>query len=169
MSSEYNKNKSGHSQKPAPQNWKVFMLALAAVVGYNGFPKIFEDNGGPIAGVAVLLFLLVLVVILASKRKVDGRRGETNRISKSAKSNSVRRTSSGRSVLQKKTGTGGKSARKTILLPVGREHTHDKNDREDFDPNETPEEHYLKQLDGFLRAGIIDKKEYDVLSSKYRK
>lgn len=47
-------------------------------------------------------------------------------------------------------------------------HTHDKFDTAAFNPNETPEEHYMKQLKGFLDAGIIDKAEFNTLSAKYK-
>lgn len=44
-------------------------------------------------------------------------------------------------------------------------HSHDR-----LDPNikmENGLDHYKIQLDGFLKAGIIDRKEYDVLLKKY--
>ena len=49
-----------------------------------------------------------------------------------------------------------------------KEHTHDRTDRVSYDVNETEFEHYKKQLDGFLRAGIIEKEEYRLLLRRYQ-
>lgn len=47
------------------------------------------------------------------------------------------------------------------------EHTHDRIDSVSYDVNETEAEHYRKQLDGFLKAGIIEKEEYRILLQRY--
>ena len=47
------------------------------------------------------------------------------------------------------------------------EHTHDRIDTVSYDVNETEAEHYRKQLDGFLKAGIIEKEEYRLLLQRY--
>lgn len=49
----------------------------------------------------------------------------------------------------------------------GKEHTHDKLDYDCYNPAESADEHYKKQLDGFLQAGIIEKAEYKELWRKY--
>ena len=49
----------------------------------------------------------------------------------------------------------------------GREHTHDRIDTISYDVNESEEEHYRKQLNGFLKAGIIEKEEYRLLLQRY--
>ena len=46
-------------------------------------------------------------------------------------------------------------------------HTHDRTDRISYNVNETEFEHYKKQLDGFLKAGIIEKEEYHTLLNRY--
>ena len=48
-----------------------------------------------------------------------------------------------------------------------KEHTHDKLNGSSYNPNETPAEHYLKQLDSFKAAGLVDSKEYAILKSRY--
>jgi uncharacterized membrane protein len=48
-------------------------------------------------------------------------------------------------------------------------HTHDRIDRISYNVNETEAEHYRKQLDGFLKAGIIEKEEYRILINRYGK
>jgi hypothetical protein len=50
---------------------------------------------------------------------------------------------------------------------AGKEHTHDRIDTISYDVNETEAEHYKKQLDGFLKAGIIEKEEYRLLLQRY--
>ncbi len=47
------------------------------------------------------------------------------------------------------------------------QHTHDRTDRISYDRNETEYEHYKKQLDGFLKAGIIEKDEYRLLLNRF--
>lgn len=49
-----------------------------------------------------------------------------------------------------------------------KEHTHDRIDTVSYDVNETEFEHYKKQLDGFLKAGIIEKEEYRLLLRRFR-
>ena len=49
----------------------------------------------------------------------------------------------------------------------GKGHTHDRLDYDCFNPNESEAEHYKRQLDGFLQAGIIEKAEYKELWRKY--
>ena len=46
-------------------------------------------------------------------------------------------------------------------------HTHDRTDTISYHVNETEAEHYKKQLDGFLKAGIIEKEEYNLLMKRY--
>ena len=46
-------------------------------------------------------------------------------------------------------------------------HTHDRIDRVSYNVNETEAEHYRKTLDGFLKAGIIEKEEYRILMNRY--
>ena len=46
-------------------------------------------------------------------------------------------------------------------------HSHDQ--LQGYRGNETPAEHWKKQLDGFLEAGIIDRSEYRVLLERRRK
>ena len=48
-------------------------------------------------------------------------------------------------------------------------HTHDRIDRISYNVNETEAEHYKKQLDGFLKAGIIERDEYNILIKRYGK
>ena len=50
-----------------------------------------------------------------------------------------------------------------------KDHTHDRTDTVAFDRNESMNDHYIKQLDGFLKAGIIDRSEYNQLIRRYRK
>ena len=45
-------------------------------------------------------------------------------------------------------------------------HTHDRTDTVSYKVNETEAEHYKKQLDGFLKAGIIEKEEYNLLLNR---
>ena len=47
------------------------------------------------------------------------------------------------------------------------EHTHDRIDTEHYSATESPYQHYKTQLDGFLKAGIIEKSEYRVLLERY--
>ena len=59
---------------------------------------------------------------------------------------------------------------KRVNLPRERKediHTHDRIDRVSYNVNETEAEHYRKQLDGFLKAGIIEKEEYRILMNRY--
>ena len=49
-----------------------------------------------------------------------------------------------------------------------KEHTHDRIDSVSYDANETEFQHYKKQLDGFLKAGIIEKEEYRLLLRRYQ-
>ena len=49
------------------------------------------------------------------------------------------------------------------------EHTHDRTDKVAYDRNESINEHYIKQRDGFLKAGIIDRTEYNQLIRRYKK
>ena len=37
-----------------------------------------------------------------------------------------------------------------------------------YDKKETQADHYIKQLNGFLKAGIIEKNEYDLLIRRYK-
>lgn len=50
----------------------------------------------------------------------------------------------------------------------GEEHTHDRLDYDCY-RTESAAEHYKKQLDGFLDAGLIDRKEYLQLLWKFTK
>ena len=59
---------------------------------------------------------------------------------------------------------------KRVNIPRERKediHTHDRIDRVSYNVNETEAEHYRKQLDGFLKAGIIEKEEYRILMNRY--
>ena len=47
-------------------------------------------------------------------------------------------------------------------------HTHDRTDTVSYDKKETQADHYIKQLNGFLKAGIIEKNEYDLLIRRYK-
>lgn len=49
-----------------------------------------------------------------------------------------------------------------------KDHTHDRTDAVAFDRNESQADHYIKQLDGFLKAGIIDRAEYSQLIRRYK-
>lgn len=49
----------------------------------------------------------------------------------------------------------------------GKDHTHDRLDDDCFDPLESPADHYRKQLDSFLSAGLIDRAEYRELNKRY--
>ena len=51
----------------------------------------------------------------------------------------------------------------------GGEHTHDRLDYDCYDPGESKMDHYIKQLKGFQKAGLIDRSEYNVLVERYRK
>lgn len=53
-------------------------------------------------------------------------------------------------------------------LTKKKDHTHDRTDAVAFDRSETQNEHYIKQLNGFLKAGIIDKAEYNQLIRRYK-
>ena len=48
-----------------------------------------------------------------------------------------------------------------------REHTHDSLDKVNFNASESVSEHYLLQLNSFLKAGIIDRKEYNEIIRRY--
>ena len=48
-------------------------------------------------------------------------------------------------------------------------HTHDRIETVSYNVNETEAEHYKKQLDGFLKAGIIEREEYNILIKRYGK
>lgn len=50
---------------------------------------------------------------------------------------------------------------------VKREHTHDSLDKANFNASESVSEHYLLQLNSFLKAGIIDRKEYNEIIRRY--
>ena len=50
-----------------------------------------------------------------------------------------------------------------------KDHTHDRTDAVALDRHESLNDHYIKQLDGFLKAGIIDRNEYNQLIRRYRK
>ena len=59
---------------------------------------------------------------------------------------------------------------KSVSVPRERKeevHTHDRIDRISYNVNETEAEHYRKQLDVFLKAGIIEKEEYRILINRY--
>ena len=86
---------------------------------------------------------LGIVFLAAAIRRISGRRASAG----------AGPASAGRS--------SGKSAKK--------EHTHDRTDAVSYDPHESSDEHYIKQLDGFLASGIIDKAEYSQLIRRYRK
>lgn len=47
------------------------------------------------------------------------------------------------------------------------EHTHNSLDKENCKGNESARDHYVKQLDSFLDAGIIDKNEYRTMLARY--
>ena len=47
-------------------------------------------------------------------------------------------------------------------------HTHDRTDTVSYDKKETQADHYIKQLNGFLKAGIFEKNEYDLLIRRYK-
>ncbi len=49
------------------------------------------------------------------------------------------------------------------------DHTHNRADTVAYDRNESVHDHYIKQLDGFLKAGIIDRAEYNHLVRRYQK
>ena len=46
-------------------------------------------------------------------------------------------------------------------------HTHDRLDTDCVVRNETPEEHYRQQLNSFLKAGLIERSEYNELLRRY--
>lgn len=46
-------------------------------------------------------------------------------------------------------------------------HTHDRLDFDCYTPSESEAEHYKKQLDSFLKAGLIEKSEYRELFRRY--
>lgn len=48
-----------------------------------------------------------------------------------------------------------------------REHTHDSLDKANFNASESVSEHYVLQLNSFLKAGIIDRKEYNAILRRY--
>lgn len=48
-----------------------------------------------------------------------------------------------------------------------REHTHDSLDKANFNSAESVSEHYRLQLNSFLKAGIIDRKEYNEILRRY--
>lgn len=49
----------------------------------------------------------------------------------------------------------------------GSSHTHDRLDFDCYNPTESEAEHYKKQLDSFLKAGLIEKSEYRELFKRY--
>ena len=53
-------------------------------------------------------------------------------------------------------------------LTKKKDHTHDRIDKVAYDRNESLNDHYIKQLDGFLKAGIIDRAEYNQLIRRYK-
>ena len=48
-------------------------------------------------------------------------------------------------------------------------HTHDRLDGKNYNLKESDSDHYIKQLDGFLQAGIIDRSEYKTLRNRYKR
>ncbi|MBQ8075668.1 MAG: hypothetical protein IJ237_06755 [Oscillospiraceae bacterium] len=60
------------------------------------------------------------------------------------------------------------SKEKQGSLTQKKDHTHDRTDTVAYDRHESQTDHYIKQLDGFLKAGIIDRSEYNQLIRRYK-
>lgn len=67
---------------------------------------------------------------------------------------------------KRKKSAGGSAPQKTTPRR-SEQHTHDRIDTEHYSSTESPYQHYKTQLDGFLKAGIIEKSEYRVLLNRY--
>lgn len=97
------------------------------------------------------LFFVFLLVFLSTRRSAKKKRsaqipGKNGTDSKSYTAKQLRKESS---ELSGKVHDAG--------------HTHDRLDTDCVVLHETPEEHYRRQLDSFLKAGLIDKSEYTEL------
>ena len=49
----------------------------------------------------------------------------------------------------------------------GDDHTHDRLDFDCYKGGESQYEHYKKQLDSFMKAGLIERSEYNILLRRY--
>ena len=105
------------------------------------------DDGAVIAAVAAVFILVCLVIFVsvltkkAKEKRFDG----------------IRRAPGGRTAGTGSAVRGGSAAA----------HSHDQ--LQGYRGNESPAEHWKKQLDGFLAAGIIDRSEDRVLLERRRR
>lgn len=112
--------------------------------------KMFEDIISSLPGLVVMI---VIFVLAASKSK-----------NKKYKNGNRQEKTDAKAITAKKVREETKNLSGKIH---GKEHTHDKLDFDCYNPAESEDEHYKKQLDGFLQAGIIEKAEYRELWRKY--
>ena len=110
-------------------------------------PDIFESPA--------VLAVIVLIIIVFKLRKTKGKSEAA--LSARAKPDSKKMTEM--KVRAEMKNLGGK------IHDPG--HTHDRLDADCYSPSESEAEHYQKQLDSFLKAGLIEKSEYRELSRRY--
>ncbi|MDO5444154.1 MAG: hypothetical protein Q4F31_00850 [Eubacteriales bacterium] len=108
---------------------------------------IFESVGS--------IILIVFIILLSKSRR--------KKIRKSSSSYSSSRSDSKKLTEKKLREEAGNLGGK--VHDSG--HTHDRLDLDCYNPSESEAEHYKKQLDSFLKAGLIEKSEYKELFRRY--
>lgn len=100
----------------------------------------------------LILVALIVLLSVSKKKKLSGKGSSQN----------------GRPTAKAITAEKVRQERKNISGRVhGDGHTHDRLDTDCAVRNETPEEHYRRQLNSFLKAGLIERSEYNELLRKY--
>ncbi len=101
----------------------------------------------------VQLLLIIFFIVIAAKSSKKGKK-------KAASGNAAtkRTVSAGKVTTERK--------RQKSFAHREEDHTHDRNSEFRI-ARETPDEHYQHQIQSFLQAGLIDKKEAEVLWSNY--
>ena len=110
-------------------------------------PEVFESPA--------VLAVIVLIIIAIKLRKTKSKSNAA--LSARAKPDSKKMTEM--KVRAEMKDLGGK-----VHAPG---HTHDRLDADCYSPSESESEHYKKQLDSFLKAGLIEKSEYRELARRY--
>ena len=108
----------------------------------------------------ILIILLVIIIGKAKKRK-KGSAGHTSS-----------KFTAGELRAEKAAGKFGAAKDAGLISPrtsTGTEsaHTHNRLSSEFYVPNESVYEHYKRQLDSFLSAGLIESSEYKILLRRY--
>ena len=106
------------------------------------------DDGGVVIAAVAAVFILVCLVIFVS---VLAKKAKEKRF------DGIRRAPGGRTAGTGSAVRGGSAAA----------HSHDQ--LQGYRGDESSAEHWKKQLDGFLEAGIIDRSEYRVLLERRRR